>query len=279
MVKAAPLLAAIGARTAADDDDHESSRATTPPPRRTAPFPIARPDPAAGVFETVLVAGGRPVALERHLARLAFSVGELYGARLRPGLADELCHLAADAGEARLRVSARPGGASGTELELELELTELPVRGVPVALVPRALAGGLGAHKWIDRRLLNSLAVPVPGEDPDGEALLCDLDGLVLETARCSVFVVDRRQRLLTPPTDGRILPGVTRARVLEQARALGVQTRVRPLRLEELHGARELLLSNSLRGVVPAQLDGQPGEVGPIGQRLARALARTARR
>jgi para-aminobenzoate synthetase/4-amino-4-deoxychorismate lyase len=275
--KAAPLLAAIGARAAG-----AAGRSAPAAPRRTSPRPVSRPEPAAGVFETILVAGGRPVALGRHLTRLALSARQLYGAGLPVGLAAELFELASGVGRARLRVTARPRRAAREgKVELELELTGLPERSVPVELVPRAVAGGLGAHKWVDRRLLDSLAAPAPGEDEDededeeSEALLCDLDGLVLETARGNVFVVDRQRRLLTPPADGRILPGVTRARVLEHARVLGLQTRVRPLALEELNSARELLVTGSLRGVVPARLDGHPPEVGPTGRRLARALER----
>ena len=37
-----------------------------------------RPDPRAGVFDTLLVQAGEPVALAPHLARLATSVRELY---------------------------------------------------------------------------------------------------------------------------------------------------------------------------------------------------------
>ena len=41
--------------------------------------------------------------------------------------------------------------------------------------------------------------------------LLVDLDGLVLEASRANV-VIREGDRLITPPLDGRILPGVTRA-------------------------------------------------------------------
>ena len=39
-----------------------------------------RPDPGAGVFDTLLVQAGEPVALAAHLERLAASVRELYDA-------------------------------------------------------------------------------------------------------------------------------------------------------------------------------------------------------
>ena len=37
------------------------------------------PDPSAGVFDTLLVQAGAPVALDAHVRRLAASVRELYG--------------------------------------------------------------------------------------------------------------------------------------------------------------------------------------------------------
>ena len=39
----------------------------------------APPDPALGVFETLLVRDGTAQALDAHLARLAASVADLYG--------------------------------------------------------------------------------------------------------------------------------------------------------------------------------------------------------
>jgi para-aminobenzoate synthetase/4-amino-4-deoxychorismate lyase len=107
----------------------------------------------------------------------------------------------------------------------------------------------------------------------DGEPLLCDLDGFLLEAARANVFVVAETGQLLTPPTDGRILPGVTRARVLELGARLGLELGVRPVHLSELASARELFVTGSLGGVEPAHLDGQPCRDGAVTARLARAL------
>ena len=280
--KAAPLLNAIGAVIA---DRGEPGPATEPPARpathpaprlaplpvarlaphplprlaphplpRLAPHPVPRPDPAAGVFETILVLDGRPVALNRHLSRLARSVRALYRASLPVGLAAELCAAAASVDRARMRVTARPGPSG---VSAELELTPPPDRRAPVRLHPVTVPGGIGGHKWIDRRLLDALRAHV-----GGEPLLCDLDGLVLEAARANVFAVDGRERLLTPPADGRILPGVTRARVLAHAERLGIETVVAPLRLATLAGAAEVFVTGALGGAEPAYIDGgAPGQ------------------
>jgi para-aminobenzoate synthetase/4-amino-4-deoxychorismate lyase len=213
------------------------------------------------VFETVLIAAGRPVALERHLARLSRSVAALYDRRLPAGVAEHLREAARDADRARMRVEFRPDAG------IELELTRIAERRIPVRLVPTTLPGGLGAHKWIDRRLLEAVS-------HEGEPLLCDLDGFVLESARGNVFGVDQKGRLLTAPADGRILPGVTRARVLKLATELGIEVQVQPLALGRLEQMREVFVTGALGGVEAAQLEDRPSGVSTLTARLAEALA-----
>ena len=133
-----------------------------------------------------------------------------------------------------------------------------------VSLRSLTLAGGLGAHKWADRSLLDEAQAGLPA---DTLPLLVDADGTVLEASRANVFAV-REGRLLTPPTDGRILPGVTRMRVLEIAAAMGVETDETALSTDDLLSADEVFLSGSVRGVEPVdRLDGialaTGGEVG----------------
>src|SRR5215216_4065348 len=76
------------------------------------PFDGPMPDPAQGVFETTLVTGGRPVALDAHLARLDASLSELYG-RSVPGDAVDQIQEAAQALElGRLRLTVTPDGTA-----------------------------------------------------------------------------------------------------------------------------------------------------------------------
>jgi para-aminobenzoate synthetase / 4-amino-4-deoxychorismate lyase len=99
-------------------------------------------------------------------------------------------------------------------------------------------------------------------------------DGDVLEASRGNVFAV-REGRLLTPPLDGRILPGVVRARVIEIAAELGIEVDEEPLRLTELRGYEEVFLTGSVRGIEPVRaLDGEDLQVeGQITAKLAAAL------
>jgi para-aminobenzoate synthetase / 4-amino-4-deoxychorismate lyase len=259
MTKARPLLAAIG-----------SKPATSPPrpgpqapiPARLAPKPVPRPDPAAGVFETILIADGEPVALERHLARLERSTRKLYRRALPETQAAELARAARGVERARLRLNARP---EGRRIATDFELTPLKPRTTPVRLTPVTLPGGLGQHKWIDRRLLDALTSAAGGYEP----LLCDLDGYVLETARASIFAFDGHDTLTTPPADGRILPGVTRLRVLELAAASAIKTCVRRLHLSEVRTAEELFVTGALGGIEQATLEDRT----PTGDRLTNRL------
>jgi len=111
-----------------------------------------------------------------------------------------------------------------------------------VVLRPVPLPGGLGPHKWRDRRLLEAYEA----DDPAAMPLLLDADGRVLEASRASVVVRAPDGTLYTPPADGRILPGITRA--LAGARE-------RELTVEDLRAAPALYIASALRGLHPATL------------------------
>jgi para-aminobenzoate synthetase/4-amino-4-deoxychorismate lyase len=239
LAKARPLLAAIGATLEVDGGEGAAS-AEGPVPRRLGVHPVPRPDPAAGIFETLLVRDGLAVAAQEHLERLGRSAQELYAVALPAALPALLQHAAVEqGGPCRIRVVLRPDG------DVRLEAAPLPGARAPVALEPITLPGGLGAHKWRDRRLVDAWDSAVAPAIP----LLVDLDGRILETTRASVFAF-RDGALVTPPLDGRILPGVTRARTLVEAAALGVPTVERPLTLDELGAADAVLTSGALRGL-----------------------------
>jgi para-aminobenzoate synthetase/4-amino-4-deoxychorismate lyase len=119
---------------------------------------------------------------------------------------------------------------------------------VPVLLEPFALPGGLGAHKWRDRRLLDALGDLVPGAVP----LLVDTDGLVLEAGYANVWIVEG-DALITPPADGRILPGTTRAALLDAEDG----AREEPIDVVRLASAESVFLTSSISGRLPARLRG----------------------
>jgi para-aminobenzoate synthetase / 4-amino-4-deoxychorismate lyase len=236
------------------------------PPDRSDPAPVdpdaLRPDPARGVFETMRVADGRVQALDAHIARLASSLRGLYGSGVAPAMRSDITGRAAGlVGEHRLRVDVGPGGG----FAIETSAVDGGGRG-PVALTPIVVPGGLGAHKWRDRRLID-------GHGPDPVPLLVDADGDVLEAAWGNVWVANH-DRLITPPADGRILPGVTRALLLERAPRLGLVAAEQPIQLRALRAAGTVFVTSSLRLAVPAAVGAPPTDPSALVDRIRLALA-----
>jgi para-aminobenzoate synthetase/4-amino-4-deoxychorismate lyase len=192
---------------------------------------VIPPDPARGVFETIRVEQGRALHLEDHLARLRHSVRELYGADVEPRLPD------LPEGPCRLRITVLPTGEVTAQLA--------PLGAPELVLAPWTVAGGLGAHKWADRRAVEKAAQRL-GATP----LILDEDGSVLEAAWANVWVREG-ERLLTPPADGRLLPGVTRARMLRTEPHSAEES----LTLARLEAADVIVLTSALRGLVEARL------------------------
>ena len=203
--------------------------------RRPAPAALAhgrrRPDSALGVFETLLVVDGEAQRLDAHFARLAGSLTELYGRALPGDLEARARSLARTTrGPARLRIDVVPSA------DAELSLAPAAQRELPIVLHTYTLPGGLGAHKWRDRTLVDALT-----QTP----LLLDEDGTVLEAGWANVLI-RRGDALLRPRADGRILPGTTLPPAEEA-----------DLTLDDLRRADEILVSSSIAGVVPAVLAG----------------------
>lgn len=214
-------------------------------------------DPTLGVFETLLVADGRVQALAAHLERLRASTTALYGLAPPSGLNAELRDVAErlgarDHGEHRLRVDVRPDG-DHERLVASTRTAAVSSRPASFTLAPLPIPGGYGPHKLADRGPLTSSQTggPVPllvdalGENAD-----------VLEAAWANVWLLDG-DALVTPPVDGRILPGVTRARLLEQAQTLGLNVTEERLTLARLRTAPAVFLTSSIQLAVPAIVEG----------------------
>ena len=255
-VKARPVIAAAGARLVEE-----------PRVSRVAPVPALaggadRPDPgprrvrdAAGARRR---AGGRPRAPRPARAKRERAVrrGPAGGpARARDGGRRR----GAAAAPARERAAA-PGARS-------VEIDGRAARGraraghrsrSPPRCSPAGSArtsGAIAACSTSSRQRLD--AVP----------LLLDLDGDVLEAAYANLFIVEGTH-LITPPLDGRQLPGTVRARVLALHPALEER-----LSLDRVAAADELLLASSVRGIHPARLSDGPEPRFQLGARLRAAL------
>lgn len=232
-----------------------------------------------GVFETVLVHAGAPVALDPHLVRLAATTAVL-GIDLGIG-AEDLVAVCSDAaarwsalGEAargRLRITVTsgtgPAGAARGPGPASVVVTcgaappvapSSTVLTVPWRINERAATAGMKTTSYLDNVVMLD-AVRRAGAD---EALLANTEEELCEATTANVFVVVDDE-LLTPPLTSGCLPGVTRALVL----ASGCGAEEADLDYEVVHEATEVFLTSSLRGIQPVRsIDGRDlGEVpGP---------------
>ena len=240
------------------------------------------------VFETLRSYQGRVFALDAHLERLARSAERVLiplPASLNTLKAELLQAVQAHGRpEAYVRVILSRG--VGRTLGLDPELAQTPTRVVlvteltlpPAELYEHGIAAitfraerpsdapGVADAK-IGNYLLAVLAMRKARAEGAAEALLEDAQGYLLEGSTSNLFAVFRGT-LVTPPTSAAILPGITRARVLNLARqSLPVEERA--LHKSELAQADEVFITSSIRELLPVvRVDGRmvgPGVPGPI--------------
>jgi para-aminobenzoate synthetase/4-amino-4-deoxychorismate lyase len=228
------------------------------------------PDPARGLFETLLVVDGKPIELGAHLDRLAASLAALCDGELPVGLGDLIAERAREFELGRLRATVYPPGAAPDLAAEPVDPAQVfPTweRGAELRSLP--CPGGFGAHKWWDRTRLEGVAPPaVP--------LLLDRADELLEAGRANVFAVFG-ETLATPMADGRILAGIARAGAIASAREEGIEVTERRLRRADLFAADGVFLTGSVRGVEPARsLDGEPLGTGTeLSRRVGAGLRR----
>jgi branched-subunit amino acid aminotransferase/4-amino-4-deoxychorismate lyase len=227
-----------------------------------------------GLFETLRVYGGRPFAWERHMERLVLSAAELgfpvppSPSRLRDAVGEvlEACALS----DAVVRVTVTRGVAGGRPVrtgawvEAEPVGSRLwpgarqrhpedggPLGGRAVLSQTPFTPGFLGRHKTTSRLALDLAREEGRALGAD-EVLLVSPDGEVLEGAASNVFVVRSGGDIYTPPLSANVLPGVTRATVLELCRPLGIIAHEAPVPLEMLRWASEVFVTNSVQELLP---------------------------
>ncbi|MBV8085758.1 MAG: D-amino-acid transaminase [Chloroflexi bacterium] len=242
---------------------------------------------ADGIYEVMRVYGGRPFALDRHLARLQRSAAQLE-LTLQPAT-EELGRLCLDLVQANSlqegtvylqvtrgaapRAHAIPAELAPTTLILTsdrpLESAELRAKGVIAITVPD--------DRWArcDIKTIaltaNVLAKSKAARAGAFEAIFVR-DGAVTDAASSNVFaVIDGA--LLTAPKSNYLLAGITRDILVELAPANGLPIREEVFRLEALRRAEEIMVTSTTSEVMPVvELDGAPvgdGKPGPMARKL----------
>ncbi len=244
---------------------------------------------ADGVYETLRLYNGKPFALHEHLDRLELSAA---GIELpMPNDSDELA-------DAMLDFAAQSKIADGF---LYLQLTRgssprhhlFPEKTRPTLLFyarvlpplgPIGEGSGQHLHSVADERwkrcwiksialLPNVLAKNAAHAAGADEAVFVE-DEHVSECSSSNLFaVIDGT--LVTAPVGPKVLPGITRAVLLNIAADLGIPSLERAMKHEEAFSADELFISSTTREVAwVSQWNGQKiaTECGPITRKLHEA-------
>ena len=130
--------------------------------------------------------------------------------------------------------------------------------GVKVRICGLRLAAqpALAGIKHLNR--LENVLARAEWNDPEtAEGILCDHDGNAVGGTMTNIFAV-RNGVLVTPALDRCGVAGVTRDRVMDAAKMLGMACHVRALPLAELYSSDEMFLVNSVVGVWPVRALGE---------------------
>lgn len=230
----------------------------------------------AACFETMLVRHGRVFRLDAHLHRLAFG---LRGMGVEPPSAAAVraaidATLAANGlRDASLRLAVSAGSGHAPDLDAAdaplMTLTADPPPPPPVPPRLRVVSVRLDEHRPLRGAktanfLPYLLARREARQSGAGDALLLNHAGDVAEAAAANLFALIDGV-LVTPALEAGPLPGVTRAALIEVARALSVPAAERRIALGDLAGAEAVLLTSSIAGPVSvASVEGVP-PVSPV--------------
>lgn len=255
-----------------------------------------------GVYETLRTYHRLPFLYERHAERLRKSASLMAlpvpfsDADLLRAINDTVAAHPGGMGEAYIRVlltrgvgelSYNPAACPKPTIVIIVKpFPEPPARtfdeGIKVSLVsvrrnhPQALNPMIKSNNLLN----NALAMQEALKTGADEALMCNQAGEIVECSQSNFFIV-RGGQVLTPPLSAGLLPGITRAFVMELAAELGIPAREERLTSEDLGSADEAFITGTTREVTPVVLvDTAPiggGKPGPISRRLLDHFRRRA--
>lgn len=254
----------------------------------------------AGLFETMRAENGRVFRAAAHLGRLRRSAeallhaihpevlpGEAEFAELlrRNGLADARIRLTVSSGSMRPR-----SDEEGPQLTVCVSANSLSpppseayTEGVTVKLCSfrTSPSDPLAGHKSTSY-LARLLGLREAQKARCYEALWFTTRNHLAEGSISNVFVV-RGGRLLTPPVETPVLPGVARATVMSLSDELGIESAEQFLSIDDLLDAEEVFLTNVVVQAVPVtrveRRDIGDGTVGPVSRRLLDAFREEVRK
>jgi D-alanine transaminase len=245
---------------------------------------------ADSIYEVCEVQGGRLVDEERHMQRLGRSLAEL---QIRQPMSAAALGLVMRQVVRRNRV--RDGlvylqvsrGAAPREFLFPADTPPTVVclaRPASRAAIDDRAQVGIAVKSMPDIRwgrcdiktvmlLPACLAKEAARKDGAREAWFVDADGFVTEGASSNAWIVTDDGAVITRQLGSDILPGVTRATLLDAIGEEKVRLTERPFRLTEAYAAREAFITSATQTVMPVvRIDEQlvgDGKPGPMVQRL----------
>ena len=234
-----------------------------------------------GVFRTLPMRGGRPLLWRQQYAKLAADCGSLRIAcpaaavferdlaAISARIPDCVVKIIVTRGSAA-RGYAMPAAATPTRIVGASPLAQYPrdyyESGVRVHLcrIRLALQPALAGIKHLNR-LENVLGRSEWTDSRIAEGVMCDVDDNVIGGTMTNLFLV-RDDTLVTPDLARCGVAGLTRELVLELARSNHISTRIASFSIDDLLGAEELFLVNSVIGVWQITgLGRQSWNAGPV--------------
>ena len=250
-----------------------------------------------GLFETMRAYAGKIFRLKNHLRRLFHSAAmiSLTIPKGKKEMSEIICRTLAvnNLKEAYIRLTVSRGrGGTGPDVTDNLRPTVI----VTVKPLPHYF------HRWYEEGMkailvemkrdeisplsrikslnylptvLARLEIKNKGAD---EGIMLNTRGHLAEGTVSNIFLVSEG-KVITPSVKSGILPGITRAAILELIPQLGIEISEREIEVRELREAGESFLTNSLREVVPlTQVDGHligEGKPGRITRMITEAYSR----
>lgn len=238
-----------------------------------------------GLFETIRIYNGHALLLDRHWQRLVQSANKIYlqlpisYLELKTAIAELLIGNDLHAKDAVVRFTVTRGsGPRGLLPPLETKPTillmvfplvkvEKKVMTLHISTILRNEHSPLAQIKSLNY-LDNILARMEAEQQGADEALLVNTAGNVTCASAANFFMV-KKDILYTPSIEDGVLPGITRAIVLEIAQKQGLGVKVGTLSKDKIVEADEVFITNSLLGILPINyIDaskmgaGCPGEI-----------------
>ncbi len=243
------------------------------------------------VYEGIASYNGNIFYLEAHLDRLERSMKALsFPVVSRDKIKKAILELFKRSGIARafiyLQISrgvAPRNHAFPDSAEVQFLMTIRPVNEVPEkikkegaeAITIKDIRWGRCDVKTV-QLLPNVMAKQKAIEAGVQDTIFIAEDGGVREATSSNVFIVVQ-EKLITHPLTANILPGLTRAVVIDICRELNWPVMERFYNITELYGADEVFLTGTTTEVLPIiKIDDHTigaGKVGPISKRLLAAL------